>query len=170
MKILKRIMYTLLGLVLTGAVVMVIVILYAEYSGRRFSTKTAPALAQSYLSDEESRLVYDENGNIAELPSGAYVSALNGSADGASSLSDAAKTLGTTLSSEYSAQEASDEAASSAVGGAELPYVMDLGSAIFHTEDCPYAANIASGNRSSMTTSREKIINAGYTPCANCNP
>ena len=37
MKILKRIIYTLLGLILTGAVAMVGVILYAEYSGDRFS-------------------------------------------------------------------------------------------------------------------------------------
>lgn len=138
MKTLKRIINLLLGVILVGAVGMVGVILYAEYSGSRFTPDSAETLAELDFSDGESRLVYDENGNIAELPGEVTVD--------------------------------TDTASSSSTEAVELPYVMDLGSALFHTQDCPYAANIADENRSAMTTTREKVLNAGYTPCTNCNP
>lgn len=144
MRILKRIIYTILGLLLVGVVALVGVILYAEYSGSRFTKETIAALADPNFFDGESRLVYDENGNIAELPGGRTAS---------------------------TAEEAgASDTATDASVNSEQPYVMDLGSALFHTADCPYAANIAADNRSEMTTTREKIINAGYNACTNCNP
>lgn len=142
MKIIKRIIYTILGLLLTCAVALVGVILYAEYSGSRFSKETITALIEPDFSDGESRLVYDENGNIAELPD----------------------SVSTTASENADTSEPVTETIS------DQSYVMDLGSALFHTADCPDAANIIADNRSEMTTTREKIINAGYTACTNCNP
>lgn len=174
MKILKRIIYTLLGLVLLSVVAMVGVILYAEYSGSRFTTESIEALAKLDFSDGESRLVYDENGNIAELPGD--ISALDTtSADlnqPTESLPDTTAANDVSVISDAVADVSATGSgvSTSTAGSTELPYVMDLGSALFHTEDCPYAANIATENRSAMTTTREKIMNAGYSPCSRCNP
>lgn len=153
MKILKRIIYTILGLVLTGAVGLVCMILYAEYSGQRFNKESISALAV-FDSSEDSRLQYDENGNIAELPN----QNSNSSADTSSEESDA--NGGTSIS----------DITASITASMEQPYVMDLGTALFHTPDCPIATAIASEDRSDMTTTRDKIINAGYNACTACNP
>lgn len=177
MKILKRIIYTLLGLILTGAVAMVGVILYAEYSGDRFSPESVETLADADFSDGESRLVLDENGNIAELP-GDSAGANAGSQTNPASLTDIATQVLKTSSTDASVSDtattdtsaADSNLSTSTAGSYELPYVMDLGSALFHTEDCPYAANIVAENRKAMTTTREKIMNAGYAPCSKCNP
>ncbi len=167
MRILKRIIYTILGLLLAGVVALVGVILYAEYSGSRFTKETIAALADPDFSDGESRLVYDENGNIAELPGG--ITASTAEEAGASDTATDTETADNTTTSVHLDSAASNTATDAAVNS-EQPYVMDLGSALFHTADCPYAANIAADNRSEMTTTREKIINAGYNACTNCNP
>ncbi len=223
MKILKRIIYTLLGLLLAGTATLVGIILYAEYTGKHFTPDSMPALAQSF-SDDESRLAYDENGNIMELPqtqpaadTGAVdssdaskddtagsqaasgtTSAETPSAAGSAPNSDAAANSGATAdiatdsgltaSETFNPGTATDTAGSgsdvaawnpaakssyspSDTGGEpEIAYVMDLGSALFHTPDCAYAANIAQDKRSEMTTTSTKIMNAGYNACPHCHP
>lgn len=72
MKILKKIFYTIFGLLLATTLALIGVILYAEYTGHRFSTD-GHAISKA-SSDGESRLAYDENGNLAELPGSADAS------------------------------------------------------------------------------------------------
>lgn len=220
MRILKRIIYTLLGLLIAGTVALVGIILYAEYSGNRFTPDSIPALAKLESTEDESRLAYDENGNLLELPedqndgesSGA--SAQNGdnaspdgteSTDTAQGNSDSGGADGTSTANSAPAGTDSGTGAPSGSGsstdtpsdsatGSDTPsgtgtaagstgtasassgsdakrsYVMDLGSGIFHTADCPYAANIAEDKRSEMTTTGSKIMDAGYQPCTNCHP
>lgn len=177
MKIFKRIVYSLLGLLIAGTVALVGVILYAEYSGKRFSPDSGMAKADEL--DEESRLAYDENGNLIELPglqpseeTGGDSVTAESSPETAPQAPDAEMTAEPEAVPEDSAAPviASAYASSGAEAEAQLPYVMDLGSALFHTPDCPYAANIASDKRSDMTTTSAKIMNAGYQPCTNCHP
>lgn len=191
MKILKRIIYTLLGLLIAGTVVLIGVILYAEYSGNRFHPDSVPALAQLELSNEESRLAYDENGNLLETPTPentenasdtSEASSAEDTSDGSNDVK-AASMENAVNSSDVSTMPPADDAATplAPVGSSsdsasstndepELSYVMDLGSALFHMADCPYAANIAADKRSEMTTTSSKIIDAGYAPCSNCRP
>lgn len=217
MKIFKRIIYTLLGIILAGTAVLVGVILYAEYSGNHFTKDSIPALAQTGFSEEESRLAYDENGNLLELPqsqpadtsstdsgqaNAAGTTADNAGASagisadgtepsmGTSADNTAAAPADTSGSPQTTAGATADTASNPAVdevaawnpaaassyspsdtgGEPEIAYVMDLGSALFHTPDCPYAANIAEEKRSEMTTTSAKIMNAGYNPCPHCHP
>lgn len=175
MKLMKRIIYTLLGLMLASAVVLVGVILFAEYSGRRFSPGSIQKMAG--LDPEDSRLVYDEDGNVGELPNTSSestapsfeseVSSSSDTSDGMNGLpSDGESNEGsqdpTPLSGETSEPNADDNI--------ERVYIMDMDSNIFHTKDCPYAENLAEGDRSEMTTTRAQVLNAGYAPCTNCNP
>lgn len=71
MKIVKKIFYTIFGLLMATTLALIGVILYAEFTGHRFSMDKHTSLGDS--SDEESRLAYDENGNLAELPGSADV-------------------------------------------------------------------------------------------------
>lgn len=174
MKLLKRIIYTLLGVLLAGAVGLVGIILYAEYTGRRFDPADTAVMAAVDLSDGESRLVYDENGNLAELPEGAPQDTAE--TETAQETSASAGDNSTNAPDDGSVQDAgavpavADAAGSGTGDGLEHSYVMDKGSNLFHTSDCPYAANIAAENRAEMTTTRDKIADAGYQPCSNCNP
>lgn len=187
MKILKRIIYTLFGLLIAGTVSLVGIILYAEYSGNHFTPDSVPGLAQLNFSSDESRLTYDENDNLIELPktqtpedtadnSGASETASGeNAADSSATMPATGETTADSNTAAASATAATPAATptyspSNTGGEPELPYVMDLSSALFHTPDCPYAANIATDNRSEMTTTSAKIMNAGYEPCSNCHP
>lgn len=178
MKILKRIIYTLLGLLLLSAVALIGVILYAEYSGKRFDPSDITVMADAQLTDSESRLVYDENGNIAELPNGSAVDGAD-SAEASNSGIDTGETMnpgsdsGDTAGSNPPADEIADTLSTdtgSSQDDVERAYVMDKGSNLFHLANCDYVSNIAEENRSEMTTTRAKIMNAGYQPCSHCNP
>ena len=173
MRIFKRIVYTLLGLLIAGTVALVGIILYAEYSGKRFTPDSVQALAQLDSPEEESRLVYDENDNLIELPKIQESDENSDSSDrsetdSSADESDTAPAEAATDGTDSAAAPAADT--NTAGADAERPYVMDLGSALFHTPDCPYAANIAADKRSEMTTTSAKIMNAGYLPCTNCHP
>lgn len=172
MKILKWIIYTILGLLIAGTVALVGIILYAEYSGRRFDPKEDETIAEVDFSDGDSRLVYDENGNLAEMPAGTSEEDTGTGEDISDNTAvDQTNTPDTAGSpAEETAAADTTAPASNADAGLELPYVMDMGSALFHTADCPYAENISSDNRSERTAARERIIDAGYSPCPNCNP
>lgn len=178
MKILKRIIYTLLGLLLLSAVALIGVILYAEYSGKRFDPSDITVMADTQLTDSESRLVYDENGNLAELPNGSAVDGAD-SAETSNSGIDTAEAVnpgsdsGDTAGSNPPADEIGDTLSTdtgSSQDDVERAYVMDKGSNLFHLASCDYVSNIAEENRSEMTTTRAKIMNAGYQPCSHCNP
>lgn len=198
MKALKRIIYTILGLLLVSAVSLVGVILYAEYSGRRFQAGSAGETANIGSLDGESRLAYDENGNLAELPgtsmpqsnetasttkSGSTPeSAVSDISDAGSPNADISDTSssGTDVSSAGSSDTgnptasigttASAEEAPSAGDETERLYIMDMNSGLFHTENCSDASSIAQDQRSERSTTREKVMNAGYEPCPSCNP
>ena len=71
MKIVKKIFYTIFGLLMATTLALIGVILYAEFTGHRFSTDNHAAGGSS--PDADSRLAYDENGNLAELPGSADV-------------------------------------------------------------------------------------------------
>lgn len=163
MKIIKRIIYTLLGLILTGAVALVGIILFAEYSGRHFTADSVWKAEDGEYSEEDSRLVFDENGNIAEFPD----------STAESDTVPAESTLPADNASEENSSPRDDtsaDAGSSADDSTERRYVMDMGSNLFHTADCPDAQNIKAEDISEMTTTRAKILNAGYQPCKTCNP
>lgn len=178
MKILKRMIYTLLGLLLLSAVALIGVILYAEYSGKRFDPSDITVMADTQLTDSKSRLVYDENGNLAELPNGSAVDGAD-SAETSNSCIDTAEAVnpgsdsGDTAGSNPPADEIGDTLSTdtgSSQDDVERAYVMDKGSNLFHLASCDYVSNIAEENRSEMTTTRAKIMNAGYQPCSHCNP
>lgn len=152
MKMMKRIIYTLLGLLLTGVVVLVGIILFAEYSGKRFTPGFNKKISELSFADDDSRLVYDENGNIAELPAGAPEG----------ETADNADTVPNT-----DAGSAAPNADASASG--EL-FIMDIGTAVFHKESCPENISIAEENKRTMTGSSDDVRSRGYNPCSVCNP
>lgn len=188
MKILKRIIYTLLGLLLLSAVALIGVILYAEYSGKRFDPSDITVMADAQLTDSDSRLVYDENGNLAELPNGSAVDGADSAESGNPGIdtaesvnpgSDSGEAVnpgsdsGDTAGSNPPAEEMGDTLSTdtgSSQDDVERAYVMDKGSNLFHLASCDYVSNIAEENRSEMTTTSAKIMNAGYQPCSHCNP
>lgn len=92
MKILKRIFYTIFGLLMATTLALIGVILYAEYTGHRFSTDNH---AEGKASDGVSRLAYDENGNLAELPGSASVPSEQATAEQAPQDSSGNETLAT---------------------------------------------------------------------------
>ncbi|NLL77727.1 MAG: hypothetical protein GX235_10870 [Clostridiales bacterium] len=176
MKTVKRIIYTLIGLVLACTILLVCIILFAEYSGKRFTSDSLQVA--DGIEDDESRLVYDENGNVVEFPDGTSDSAsgtVQEAPDAAGNVQvpaeesvQASDTDATAPSPEI--QESQEDADISADDNIERTYVMDMGTNIFHTADCPYVQDIKEDDRSERSTSRAKILNAGYQPCTNCNP
>ncbi len=219
MKIVKKIFYTIFGLLMATTLALIGVILYAEFTGHRFSMDKHTSLGDS--SDEESRLAYDENGNLAELPGSADVPSEQAAAgqippDSSANISSADPSAvppdSQAIASAESANpdagqagmdvsagnsEAAPNPADSAVaanaptgeeatpsGGGdtsgsspanpedetERSYIMDTGSGLFHTDTCTDAAAIAVDRRTERTTTRTKILDAGYQPCPSCNP
>ena len=206
MKIVKKIFYTIFGLLMATTLALIGVILYAEFTGNRFSMDKHTALGNS--SDEESRLAYDENGNLAELPGSAasqteqaaaepapQIPSDNGSPADSAAPSPGDQTAGspesinpgvpadspeasTAPANTQTAEQANTNGdAQAAVASpstpedeTERPYIMDTGSGLFHTDICTDAAAIAVDQRSERTTARNKILDAGYQPCPNCNP
>lgn len=194
MKILKRILFTILGLLLVSSVSLVGIILYAEYSGQRFWKDSETETADAGFADTESRLAYDENGNIAELPGTSFSqseqtvsetqSNPGSSSAPAPDFSDPdmpdESTAGTDVSAPASGTDNNntadttavtsslDEASSGSEG--EQLYIMDMDSGLFHTGNCTDVPDISQDSRSERTTSRDKILDAGYSPCPHCNP
>ncbi|TCL60103.1 hypothetical protein EDD76_103296 [Kineothrix alysoides] len=171
MKIVKKIIYALLALVLTGAVVLVGIILFAEYSGRRF-TPGSTHVAEG-IEDDKSRLVYDENGNVVELPSESSDSLATTGQETAAPAQDIPSGDASAPSEDASVtvqEVAAGAETTSEEDNIERVYVMDMGANLFHTADCPYVQEIKPEDLSEMTTSRAKILNAGYQPCTSCNP
>ncbi len=152
MKTFKKIFYTIFGLFIATIVGLVGVILYAEYSGQHFSAKSLKS-AEDLLPEDDSRLAYDENGNIAEFPDGTPGEVLE---DGENTQMPPVDTT------ETGSDEIENEI--------EQVYIMDMGANLFHTKDCSEVENIKDDDRSEMTTTKGKIRNAGYEPCTNCNP
>lgn len=66
MKIIKRIFYTIFGILLICTISLIGVMLYAEYTGKRFHPDTINEIVEGTA--DESRLAYDDSGNIIELP------------------------------------------------------------------------------------------------------
>jgi hypothetical protein len=168
MKIVKRIIYALLGLVLTGAVVLVGIILFAEYSGRRF-TPGSTQVAEG-IEDDKSRLIYDEDGNVVELPSESSDSPAATEQEPSAPVQDIPSGDASAPSADPVQETAAETETTSEEDNIERVYVMDMGANLFHTADCPYVQDIKPEDLSEMTTSRAKILNAGYQPCTYCNP
>lgn len=161
MKTFKKIFYIIFGLFIATIVGLVGVILYAEYSGKHFSSKSLKS-ADDLLYEDDSRLAYDENGNIAEFPDGTAGEVAEDSGDIPMPPMDTPETPPKTEIQETSSNEAENQI--------EQVYIMDMESNFFHTIDCSELENINEDNRSEMTTTRGKIMNAGYEPCTKCNP
>ena len=66
MKIIKRFFYIIFGILLIGTISLTGIMLYAEYSGRRFHPGSLEEITGN--KEEDSRLAYDSEGNIIELP------------------------------------------------------------------------------------------------------
>ena len=49
-------------------------------------------------------------------------------------------------------------------------YVLNTNTGKFHTEDCYYIDTIAEHNKRITQSTREELIQLGYTPCQVCNP
>ena len=162
--------------------------------------------------DADSRLAYDENGNLAELPGSADVPSEQAAAgqippDSSANISPAdpsavppdSQAIASAESANPDAGQAgmdvsagNSEAAPNAPTGEEATpsgggdtsgsspanpedetersYIMDTGSGLFHTDTCTDAAAIAVDRRTERTTTRTKILDAGYQPCPSCNP
>ncbi len=165
MKTFKKIFYTIFGLFIATIVGLVGVILYAEYSGKHFSSRSLKA--DDLLSEDGSRLVYDENGNIAEFPDGTPGEVPEDNGDIPMPPMDSAETDASVADTSADIQESSSDEADNQI---EQVYIMDMGANLFHTRDCSEIDNINEDERSEMTTTRGKIMNAGYEPCSKCNP
>ena len=124
MKTFKKIFYTIFGLFIATIVGLVGVILYAEYSGQHFSAKSLKS-AEDLLPEDDSRLAYDENGNIAEFPGGTPGEVLE---DGENTQMPPVDTT------ETGSDEIENEI--------EQVYIMDMGANLFHTKDCSEVENI----------------------------
>jgi DNA-entry nuclease len=51
-----------------------------------------------------------------------------------------------------------------------ITYILNTNSMKFHTEDCQYAKDIKAKNKKTSTSTRDEIINEGYSACKSCNP
>ncbi len=193
MKLIKRIFYIIFGLLIASAVSLVGLILYSEYSGRQLWKSFGEETADAGFPEEESRLAYDENGNLAELPGSSQPIATEAAAQSDFSTGNPENNIsadGTDVSNmgttnmDISGEDVSNTDTTVENPGQETApaeedytgsqieqlYIMDMGSALFHLPDCPYASNIAVDKRAERSTTSEKILNAGYKPCTNCNP
>lgn len=52
----------------------------------------------------------------------------------------------------------------------EKDYVVNLNTQKFHNPDCSSVPKISEMNREDITTTRESLIEQGYTPCGTCKP
>lgn len=66
MKIIKRFFYIIFGILLIGTISLIGIMLYAEYTGHRFHPGSLEEITGE--AEEDSRLAYDDEGNIIELP------------------------------------------------------------------------------------------------------
>lgn len=156
MKKAKKLGYTLLGILLAGVVGLVGIILYAEYSGHRFKYDGKDKISEIDFPDEASRLVYDENGNIAEFPE---IPAADESEEnpGESASTGAGQTEG-------------GNTVNPAPEDGVHTFIMDTQASLFHYDTCPDVQAISEGNRLSMTGTREQVSERGYEPCPDCKP
>lgn len=198
MKIIKRFFYIIFGILLIGTISLTGIMLYAEYSGRRFHPGSLEEITGN--KEEDSRLAYDSEGNIIELPGNSQPSSPETEAVPSSGMdtsvlpeTSVADTMGTDVSNVgETAAPASDpgespNSESSGTEPAEAPaeapaaqpasdpdteqlYIMDLGTGLFHIADCSDAAEIPVDKRSERTALRNKILDAGYQSCPHCNP
>lgn len=185
MKIFKRIVYSLLGLILTLTLAMVGIILYSEYTGKRFFINgSAGDQYAAAISEEESRLVSEENGSgegdaAAEaVPPAEETPAADAPAAG----TDAA----TPVPADTQTQPQADPAPAPEAPAAETPpvaptgpsadagtpkvYVLNKESSLFHYSDCELVSQISQENYSTMTGVRDDVTGRGYEPCTVCNP
>lgn len=49
-------------------------------------------------------------------------------------------------------------------------YVMNTHTKIFHDPDCPSVEQMNDKNKDFTNTTREELIDRGYTPCGRCDP
>lgn len=168
---LKKIVYSLLGILLTLVVVLVGFILYVEFSGNKLSPLSVESLVQGGNSREKSRLTYDEDGNFIEFPEGGSGS-LSYAEEGTAPVeaADTAESVPQDASSLSSPVEIPVAASSDASSGLEYHFIMDLGSNLFHYETCDYVANISDANYSAKTATREQVVTAGFEACSHCRP
>lgn len=52
----------------------------------------------------------------------------------------------------------------------EETYVLNQNTKKFHRPDCKSVSTIKEENKANFTGSRQELLNAGYSPCKNCNP
>lgn len=52
----------------------------------------------------------------------------------------------------------------------EETYVLNQNTKKFHRPDCKSVSTIKEGNKANFTGSRQELLDAGYSPCKNCNP
>lgn len=174
MKLVKRIIYSLLGLLMVLTVGMVGLILYAEYSGKPFSFKSTSALEQTAYAEDESRLVAEENGepapaqetDTAPTDAAPVDEEIPAPAAEANPASETAPIQADTA--QASPADASPADASST--DATATYALNTESSIFHKMDCPLVADISSDNYTTMTGLKENVVARGYDPCGSCNP
>ena len=164
MKIIKRFFYIIFGILLVGTISLTGIMLYAEYSGRRFHPGSLEEITGN--KEEDSRLAYDSEGNIIELPGNSQPSSPEAEAVPSSGMdtsvlpeTSVADTMGTDVSNvgktavPLSDPGESPNSESSGTEPAEAPaeapaaqpasdpdteqlYIMDLGTGLFHIADC----------------------------------
>lgn len=52
----------------------------------------------------------------------------------------------------------------------EETYILNQNTKKFHRPDCKSVSSIKEENKANFTGSREELLEAGYSPCKNCNP
>lgn len=51
-----------------------------------------------------------------------------------------------------------------------MEYILNTNSKKFHLPECKWAGSISDQNKSVITTTRQSLIDDGYSPCGTCNP
>lgn len=59
---------------------------------------------------------------------------------------------------------------SKAATNADTTYVINTNSMKFHKEDCSSISSMNPANKKAVTSTRDKLVSEGYSPCGICKP
>lgn len=59
---------------------------------------------------------------------------------------------------------------SEAASDTDTVYVINVSSMKFHKEDCPSISSMNQANKKVVTSTRDKLVSEGYSPCGICKP
>ena len=91
-------------------------------------------------------------------------------AQGSASGSEADKDAATGSETDETPRSASGSSGGLTDDGREHAYVLNTRSRKFHLPDCPGVESMSDRNRQDVTTTRDSLVQDGYSPCGTCQP